>query len=131
MSIALERNERLRRDLVSDVAHELRTPLTNLRGQLEALQDGLRSPTPEVIDSLHGEALALQARRGPQDLSLADAGGCVCLALPQTLPPRSRGPPRRSSRCTAAGVTLQVEPGCRCRSSTLIRCGWGSASQPP
>ncbi|MBL8115151.1 MAG: HAMP domain-containing protein, partial [Acidobacteria bacterium] len=75
MSTALERNERLRRDLISDVAHQLRTPLTNLRGQLEALQDGLRLPTRETIDVLHGEALALQRLvEDLQDLSLADAG---------------------------------------------------------
>lgn len=33
----------LRRRMVGDVAHELRTPLTNLRCELEAAQDGLKS----------------------------------------------------------------------------------------
>lgn len=47
--------ERLRRDLVSDVAHELRSPLTNLRCQIEGLQDGLLQPTPEALRSLAEE----------------------------------------------------------------------------
>jgi signal transduction histidine kinase len=67
--------ERLRRDLVSDVAHELRSPLTNLRGQLEALQDGLLEPSPEVLASLDEEARFLERLVDDlQDLALAEAG---------------------------------------------------------
>jgi signal transduction histidine kinase len=67
--------ERLRRDLVSDVAHELRSPLTNLRCQIEALQDGLAPLTPEVLDSLHEEARLLETLIDDlQDLALAEAG---------------------------------------------------------
>jgi two-component system OmpR family sensor kinase/two-component system sensor histidine kinase BaeS len=39
MTAALEQNERLRRNLVADVAHELRTPLTVLQGNLLAVID--------------------------------------------------------------------------------------------
>jgi signal transduction histidine kinase len=75
MADGLERLERLRRNLVSDVAHELRTPLTNLRCQLEALQDGLVEPGAEVVDSLHEEALLLQRLvEDLQELTLAEAG---------------------------------------------------------
>jgi signal transduction histidine kinase len=67
--------ERLRRDLVSDVAHELRSPLTNLRCQLEALQDGLATATPETLESLHEEARLLETLVDDlQDLALAEAG---------------------------------------------------------
>jgi signal transduction histidine kinase len=67
--------ERLRRDLVSDVAHELRSPLTNLRCQIEALQDGLAPASPEVFDSLHEEARLLETLIDDlQDLALAEAG---------------------------------------------------------
>jgi two-component system, OmpR family, sensor histidine kinase BaeS len=59
MAENLERIERLRRDMVSDVAHELRTPLTNIRGYLEALQDGVVLPTRETLDLLLGETLRL------------------------------------------------------------------------
>ena len=59
MASSLERIEQLRRDLVSNVAHELRTPLTNIRGYLEALQDGVVSPTQETFQLLQEETLRL------------------------------------------------------------------------
>jgi signal transduction histidine kinase len=75
MAEGLERQERLRQQMVTDVAHDLRTPLTSMRGQLEAIQDGLLEATPEVITSLHEEVLFLSDLiRDLQDLSLADAG---------------------------------------------------------
>jgi methyl-accepting chemotaxis protein len=44
MAHGLARLEQLRRNMVSDIAHELRTPLSNVRGYLEALQDGVAQP---------------------------------------------------------------------------------------
>jgi two-component system sensor histidine kinase BaeS len=41
MVIELQRADRLRRDMMADVAHELRNPLHVLQGNLEGLQDGL------------------------------------------------------------------------------------------
>ncbi len=41
MAGALEGGDRVRRQLVTDLAHELRTPISNLRGYLEALEDGV------------------------------------------------------------------------------------------
>jgi signal transduction histidine kinase len=75
MADTLERSERLRRNLVNDVAHELRTPLTNIRGYLEALQDQLMEPTAAVIASLYEDAMLLNRLvTDLQDLSLAEAG---------------------------------------------------------
>jgi signal transduction histidine kinase len=75
MADGLARIEQLRRQLVTDVAHELRTPLTNIRGYLEALRDGVAAPTPELIGSLHDEALLLNRLVNDlQDLALAEAG---------------------------------------------------------
>ncbi|MCI0485960.1 MAG: ATP-binding protein [Blastocatellia bacterium] len=75
MAESLARIERLRRNMVSDIAHELRAPLTNIRCQIEALQDGLMEPGPEVIDSLHEETLLLARLIDDlQELALADAG---------------------------------------------------------
>jgi signal transduction histidine kinase len=75
MADGLTRLEQGRRRMVTDVAHELRTPLTNLRGYLEALQDGVAQPTPEVIQSLQEEALLLSRLvDGLQELALAEAG---------------------------------------------------------
>jgi signal transduction histidine kinase len=59
MAASLERVEQLRRNMVSNVAHELRTPLTNIRGYLEALQDGVVSPTQDTFQLLHEETLRL------------------------------------------------------------------------
>lgn len=75
MAESLSRTEQLRRNMVSDVAHELRTPLTNIRCHIETLQDGLKEPTPEFINSLHDEAMVLNRLvEDLQDLALAEAG---------------------------------------------------------
>lgn len=46
---ALDRQERYRKQLTSDVAHELRTPLTAIRSYLEAMTEGLWEATPERL----------------------------------------------------------------------------------
>ncbi len=75
MAAAVDRNEEVRRRMVTDVAHELRAPLTNLRCELESIQDGLTDASTERIASLHDEVMHLSALVDDlQDLSLADAG---------------------------------------------------------
>jgi two-component system sensor histidine kinase BaeS len=70
-----ERMEAQRKAMVSDIAHELRTPLTNIRGWLEVARDGLVDPDPELLSSLHEEAVVLQRVIDDlQDLAAADAG---------------------------------------------------------
>ncbi|MFD5227962.1 sensor histidine kinase [Streptomyces qaidamensis] len=67
--------ETQRKAMVSDIAHELRTPLTNIRGWLEVTRDGLVEPDPDLIASLHDEAVLLQHIIDDlQDLAAADAG---------------------------------------------------------
>lgn len=71
----LERNEQMRRTMMADISHELRTPLSILRGELEALEDGVRPLTAESLRSLTGEvALLTQLVADLYDLSLSDAG---------------------------------------------------------
>jgi len=41
MTLRLQDHDRLRRDLMADIAHELRTPLTIIQGRLEGLLDGV------------------------------------------------------------------------------------------
>jgi two-component system sensor histidine kinase BaeS len=56
----LEQNEIARKQWIADIAHELRTPLTILRGEVEALQDGINLPTQSSFVSLHQEVSQLQ-----------------------------------------------------------------------
>jgi two-component system, OmpR family, sensor histidine kinase BaeS len=57
MAQALERYEQMQQQWLADVSHELRTPLAVLRGEIEALQDGVREVTPERLESLHFEVM--------------------------------------------------------------------------
>ena len=59
MTDSLERFERMREDMVANVAHELRAPLTNMRGYLEALNDGVLPPSEKTLELLHAETLRL------------------------------------------------------------------------
>jgi signal transduction histidine kinase len=75
MAEALERNEEVRRDLVSDVAHELRTPLAGARAAIEAAQDGLVPADAAFLASLQEDVGALARLVDDlQQLSLAQAG---------------------------------------------------------
>lgn len=75
MAEGLERNERARRNMVSDVAHELRTPLTNIRVHIEAAQDGVIAADAKFLGSIEEEAATLSRLVDDlQQLSLAEAG---------------------------------------------------------
>ncbi|MEY9855595.1 two-component system sensor histidine kinase BaeS [Catenulispora sp. GAS73] len=74
-----------RKAMVADIAHELRSPLTNIRGWLEVARDGVVEATPELITSLHDEAVLLQRIIDDlQDLASADAG--TLRVRPQPIP---------------------------------------------
>ena len=71
----LERNEQVRRQWVADISHELRTPLAILQGEIEAIQDGIWSTSPEVLKSLHNEVLGLSKLvEDLYSLALSDLG---------------------------------------------------------
>lgn len=75
MAAALEQSEQSRRRWVADISHELRTPLAVLRGELEALQDGIRPLTPSAIDSLFADVMRLhRLTEDLYQLSLSDKG---------------------------------------------------------
>ncbi len=59
MSESLQKIEQLRKTMMIDVAHELRTPLTNIKGYLEAVTDGVVSPSKETIELLQEETFRL------------------------------------------------------------------------
>jgi two-component system sensor histidine kinase BaeS len=71
----LQKNEQLRRQWMADISHELRTPLAVLRGEIEAIQDGVRPQTPLSLNVLHGEVMHLSRLVDDlYQLSLADIG---------------------------------------------------------
>ncbi|WP_207781976.1 sensor histidine kinase [Phytoactinopolyspora limicola] len=75
MAESVQTNEERRKAMVSDVAHELRTPLSNVRGYLEAAEDGVVPLDPALVSSLLEESHLLQRLIDDlQDLALADAG---------------------------------------------------------
>jgi signal transduction histidine kinase len=55
----LEEAENRQARLTSDIAHELRTPLTCLRGNIEAMIDGVYKPDQEHLESCHEEIMRL------------------------------------------------------------------------
>ncbi len=111
MAGGLARLEELRRQLVTDVAHELRTPLSNIRGYLEALQDGVVEPERRVIDSLHEETMLLNHLVDDlQDLSLAEAGQLRLERQPVALADVVDGAVEAARpRAMAQKVALQVD----------------------
>jgi two-component system sensor histidine kinase BaeS len=75
LAAGLEQSELARRRWVADISHELRTPLAVLRGELEALQDGIRPLTISAIDSLVGDVMRLnRLTEDLYQLSLSDQG---------------------------------------------------------
>jgi two-component system, OmpR family, sensor histidine kinase BaeS len=75
LALTLERNESMRRQFVADVSHELRTPLAIIRGELEALEDGVRRFDGEALKSLQMEVAMLSKLIDDlYQLSLADLG---------------------------------------------------------
>jgi two-component system sensor histidine kinase BaeS len=71
----LQRNEQLRRTFMAEVSHELRTPLAVLKGELEAIEDGVRQPSRDNLAALQAEVAALtQLVDDLHELALADVG---------------------------------------------------------
>lgn len=112
MSAHRARLEAQRKAMVSDVAHELRTPLSNIRGWLEAAQDGVADPDPAFIASLHEEAVQLQHIIDDlQDLAQADAGALRLRAEPVRIEELlGQVAAAHQARAETAGVTLMVPP---------------------
>jgi two-component system sensor histidine kinase BaeS len=107
----LQRNELMRREFMADVSHELRTPLGVLHGELEALEDGVRTLDRNSLRSLQAEVATLNKLVNDlYELSLADVGALayrkadVDLASPLELTAAAFG-----ERLATRGLTLQLE----------------------
>lgn len=107
----LQGNEQIRSAMVADISHELRTPIAVMRGEIEALEVGVRPLTLEAVSSIGSEAHRLSRLVDDlYELSLADVGALryhrVELDLVQLLQ-SLLGPLRR--RLQDAGISLQLE----------------------
>lgn len=67
LAVILGQHENSRRQWVADTSHELKTPLAVLQAQIEAMQDGIRKPTPEHFASMLGQVSSL--KKLTQDLA--------------------------------------------------------------
>jgi signal transduction histidine kinase len=79
MTESLSHMEKLRKNMIVDVAHELKTPLTNIQGYLEGLTDKVVEPSEETLSLLKDETQRLNylvndilklARAGAAQISL-------------------------------------------------------------
>jgi signal transduction histidine kinase len=98
MAARLEEEDERRRRLLADLGHELRTPLTVIRGEIEAVIDGLHDPSQlaNVIDEVElmerlledlrvltlAEAGRLQLHREPTDLQSVVSDVLASFAAP-------------------------------------------------
>lgn len=111
MADTLDREDKLRRDLVASVAHELRTPVAVLQAGHEALLDGVTEPSPAELGSLRDEVLRLA--RMVDDLQAMAAADAAVLHLARE--PRDlaaiagTAAASLARRFEAAGVALVTE----------------------
>lgn len=71
----LEKNRTARQRWIADIAHELRTPVAVLKGEIEAVADGVRQVDGRMLESLTEEINHLAGLVNDlQALVLADAG---------------------------------------------------------
>lgn len=75
MADRLESADEQRRQLLGDLGHELRTPLTVIRGEIEAMLDGVHQADPDHLELLLDEVQVMERLlEDLRTLSLAEAG---------------------------------------------------------
>ena len=105
------RRDQTRRTRVAEMAHELRTPLAVIRGEAEAIADGVHAATPENLNRIRDAAAVIEslvedlghltdAEAGPMPIrrSRVDPGEVVAAALDAL-----------ADTARAAGVRLQAD----------------------
>ena len=86
LALSLEKTEQARRRWMADISHELRTPLSVLRGEIEAIQDGVRQASADTMHSLHVEVMQLSRLVDDlYQLSLYDIGALTYRKTPLDL----------------------------------------------
>ena len=132
MAERLETDEARRRELLADLAHELRTPLSVIRGNAEAMLDGLYPADPQHLRTLMDETdILARLLDDLRTLSTAEAGALVLHRepiAPGTLVEDAVA--AYASRADEEGVDLDVErrAGSAGRSMST-RCGSARSSR--
>jgi two-component system, OmpR family, sensor histidine kinase BaeS len=111
MAEGLQRLERARRRWVADISHELRTPLAVLRGEIEALVDGVRPLKPEAILSLRDEVLQLGSLVDDLHLlAMSDLDALPCqFAEFDAVKAVQQIVQRFAARASSVGLTIGIE----------------------
>ncbi|MCV2354855.1 HAMP domain-containing protein [Paucibacter sp. B2R-40] len=111
MAVALARLESSRRRWIAELSHELRTPLAVLRGELEALQDGIRPLDAAALLSLQDEVQRLS--RLTEDfhtLAISELHELPCNFAPTDVAALlGEALARLRSRALSAGLELQAD----------------------
>jgi two-component system sensor histidine kinase BaeS len=114
MAAGLKKLEGARRQWIADMSHELRTPLTVLRGEIDALIDGVIPQTPQAMLSLREEVLKLNALVDDLHLlAMADLEALPCYFEEVDAAQLLEGIVQRFAlRATQAGLalTFKVDP---------------------
>lgn len=111
MAGRLETADEQRRRLLADLGHEMRTPLTVVRGEIEAMLDGVHNVDAEHLGLLLNEVEVMERLLGDlRTLSLLDAGQLTLHPEPTDLAALvedvADGYRRRAAE---AGVAVEVE----------------------
>lgn len=76
LAVTLEKNDSARKRWLADISHELRTPIAILKGEMEAVIDGIRPMDIAQMQSSYQEVQRLQRLVDDlHELSSADIGG--------------------------------------------------------
>lgn len=111
LALSLKKNEQLRRNFMADISHELRTPLAVLKGEMEAMEDGMRELSVENINVLQSEVTSLNKLVNDlYDLSLADIGALTYRKAEVDLKPlMDHVLSQFQHRTETAGLTLKFD----------------------
>jgi len=110
MAEGLERLESARRRWIAEISHELRTPLTVLRGEIDALADGIRPLNLAAAASLREEILRLGAMIDDLHLlAMADLNALPCYFTEcDVVQLAQRVHQRFERRASALGISLEI-----------------------
>ncbi|MGI9611409.1 MAG: sensor histidine kinase [Acidimicrobiales bacterium] len=111
MAERLQTAETSRRRLIADVGHELRTPLTLVRGELEAMVDGVHTYDESRVRNLLGDLAVMERLLDDlQTMSRAEAGMLVVhRELVDLVELTTDAVERFDTEASIAGIALSVD----------------------